>query len=64
MTQQVTGANKVTICPTFEISKNHMNPFNLNLGLLLLRIATGGLTLFFAGGGKYALYKPANEWLR
>lgn len=31
----------------------------LNLMFLL-----GGLTLFFTGGGKYALYKPQNEWLK
>lgn len=52
--QQVTGAVKVTIYPTFAISKVHMSPFNLNLGLLLLRIATGGLLLFH-GIAKLAL---------
>ena len=24
----------------------------------------GGLSLFFIGGGKYALYKPENDWLK
>lgn len=24
----------------------------------------GGLTLFFSGGGKYAIYKTKNDWLK
>jgi len=32
---------------------------DLNLLFLL-----GGLAIFFMGGGKYALYRPANKWLQ
>ncbi|MBX2922561.1 MAG: DoxX family protein [Chitinophagaceae bacterium] len=43
----------------FTISQS--GGLSIELNLLYL---SGGLTLFFTGGGKYALYKPANEWLR
>ena len=34
---------------------------NMEANLLFL---SGGLCLFFAGGGKYAVYRPKNHWLR
>jgi len=49
----------VHLADVFTISQNGGLALELNFLFLF-----GGLSLFFTGGGKYALYKPKNEWLQ
>lgn len=47
--------------PTDAFTLTKYGGLTAELNLLFL---FGGLTLFFTGSGKYALYRPANEWLK